>query len=125
VNRGALDEARRIDAAMPPDWCSMSDTITIQHAEASLIYCRAVMELQLADGRWRDALEWLRALRVALLRGFAAGDTTPATILYWPATEAAALGCRLLGDNGAAAVLLSEATAQVAHLAGFPPRPAA
>jgi hypothetical protein len=123
VNRGALDEARRIDMAMPPNWCAISDTDPVQHAEASIIYCRAVMELQLADGRRRDALEWLRALRAALLRGFAAGDTRAATILYWPAAEAAALGLRLSGENGAAAALLSEAEVRVAHLIDFTTRP--
>lgn len=123
VNRGALDEARRIDAAMPRDWCTIDDTGPIQHANASLIYCRAVMELQLADGRRRDALEWLRALRAALLRGFAAGDTAAGTVLYWPATEAAALGLRMAGESGAAAALIREAEFQVAQLPGFPSRP--
>ncbi|WP_198372530.1 class I SAM-dependent methyltransferase [Roseomonas rosulenta] len=123
VNRGALDEARRIDALMPPDWCTISDTGPIQHADASLVYCRAVMELQLADGRRRDALEWLRALRAALLRGFAAGDTAAATILYWPATEAAALGLRMAGEKGAAAALIREAELRIAQLPGFPSRP--
>jgi SAM-dependent methyltransferase len=125
VNRGALVEARRIDAAMPPDWCAIGETATISHAEASVVYCRAVMELQLADGRRREAVDWLCALRAALLRSFAAGDPAPATILYWPATEAAALGFRLLGEATAGIVLLSEAAGQVAHLADFPPRPAA
>lgn len=123
VNRGALDEARRIDAAMPPDWCTISDTGPIQHAEASLVYCRAVMELQLADGRRRDALEWLRALRAALLRGFASGHEAAARVLYWPAAEAAALGLRMAGEKGAAAALLREAEVRVAQLPGFPPMP--
>lgn len=125
VNRGALAEARRIDAAMPPDWCAIDEAATISHAEASLVYCRAVMELQLADGRRREAVDWLRTLRAALLRSFAAGDPAPATILYWPATEAAALGFRLLGETAASDVLLGEAAGQVAQLAGFPPRPKA
>lgn len=123
VNRGALDDARRIDTAMPPDWCAISDTAPIHHGEASIVYCRAVMELQLPDGHRRDAVEWLLTLRAALLRGFAAGDTTPATILYWAATEAAALGLRLADEEDAAAALLSQAQAEVAHLAGFPSRP--
>jgi len=122
VNRGALDDARRIDAAMPHAWCAISDTAPIQHAEASLVYCRAVMELQLPAGRLRDALEWLQVLRAALLRGFAAGDTTAATILYWPATDAATLGLRMLGEEDAAAALAREAEARVAQIAGFPPR---
>ncbi len=123
VNRGYLDEARRIDAAMPPAWCAISDTGSIQHEEASLVYCRAVMELQLPDGRRRDALEWLRALRAALVRGYAAGDTIAATILYWPATEAAALGLRMAGETGPAAALVREAEVRAAQIAGFPRRP--
>lgn len=122
VNRGALGEARRIDAAMPTDWCAISDTAPIQHAEASIIYCRAVMELQLSDGRRRDALEWLQTLRAALLRGFGADDTTAATTLFWPAIDATELGLRLEGEECAAAVLVREAETSVALLAGFPPR---
>lgn len=125
VNRGALDQALRIDAAMPPAWCAINDAGPIQHGEASLVYCRAVMELQLPNGRRRDAVEWLLALGAALLRGLEAGETTAATILYWPATEAAALGLRMMGENGAAAALLRDAEGKVAHLDGFPARPLA
>ena len=125
VNRGAFDEARRVDAAMPPGWCSVAHAGTIRHADASVVYCRAVMELQLADGRRDEAQEWLKALRAALLRSFAAGDTMPASILYWPATEAAALGLRMSGSRRAATELVIEAQALAAQIAGFPARPAA
>jgi SAM-dependent methyltransferase len=123
VNRGALEEARRIDAAMPPTWCNISHTDPIQHAEASLVYCRAVMELQLPGGRRRDAVEWLRALHVGLLSGFTAGDATTAAILYWPTIDAAALGLRMEGKGDAAAALLRDAEAQAEALTDFPPRP--
>ncbi|WP_431303977.1 methyltransferase domain-containing protein [Sediminicoccus sp. BL-A-41-H5] len=122
VNRGALEEARRIAAAMPADWWNISEVGPISHAEASLAYCRSVMELQLADGRRRDALDWLRVLRAGLLRSFATGDTAAATVLYWPATEAAALGLSMLGEADAAAALVREAEAEVAHLNSFPAR---
>lgn len=123
VNRGALDEARRIESAMPPGWGAMNDAVPMSHADASLAYCRAVMELQSPNGQRRKAMEWLRALRAALLRSFAAGDSASAEILYWPATDAAALGLRLAGEKGAAAALLRDAEAKVALLDGFPPRP--
>jgi len=122
VNRGALDEARRIDAAMPAGWNDISDTAPTQHAEASVIYCRAVMELQLTDGRRGDALEWLRALRDALLRDYAAGHAATAKLLYWPVVEAEALGLRLTGEKGSAAAFVRKAMVRVARLTGFPPR---
>ena len=123
VNRGALEEARRIDAALGRDWRVISDKIPISHDDASIAYCHAVLQLQLPDGRRPEAQDGLRALRAALVQGFAAGEVTPAGILYWPATEAEALGLRLAGDDARAEALIREAQASVAHLVGFPPRP--
>jgi SAM-dependent methyltransferase len=123
VNRGELSDARRIDAAMNPDWCAISETGKLQHAEASIVFCRSVMELQLPDGRWAEAVEWLYSLRGALVKDFKDGETSSPSILYWPATTSAALGLRLMGDEDAASTLLSDAETSVGQLIGFPPRP--
>ena len=124
VNRGDILEARRIDAAMPPEWCAINGTGVTDHAEASLIYCRAMMELQLPDGRSREALGWLEALRAALVRSAAAGDAGSATILYWPILEAQLLGLHLIGNGDQADGLIARAHAEAAGIAGLPPRPA-
>ncbi|WP_431285040.1 class I SAM-dependent methyltransferase [Humitalea sp. 24SJ18S-53] len=123
VNGGALNEARRIDAALGRDWHNIDDAAPISQADASIAYCRAVLELQTPDGRWDAARDGLRALRDALLRGFAAGQKSPATVLYWPATEAEALALRLTGDDTQAEALRDSAQAAVAEIAGFPCRP--
>lgn len=125
VNRGALEDARRIDAMLGPSWRALDVRQPVSHLDASLAYCGAVLELQLPDGRLAEALAGLEALRGALLEAFVQGHPGPASVLYWPATDASALGLRRMGQAGQATMLVRESAARVASIAGFPRPPVA
>lgn len=119
VNAGHLVAARELVAVVAPARRAVTGPGPLAHEDASVAYCGAVLELQSADGQRQAAVDGLLALRAALLRDTAAGAAGSAAILYWPATEAAALGLRLLAREPAAAALLAQARAEAAPFAGL------
>jgi SAM-dependent methyltransferase len=103
VNAGALDEARRLDAVVAPALAALRGAAALDHADASLVFCGAMLELQDPEGNREGAVEWLEALLEAL----PARAPASAAILHMPAMEAAALGLRLLDRPEDADALLA------------------
>lgn len=125
VNRGALDDARQLLDVIDAPTAALERRELLDHADASIVFCAATLELQTPGGRLEAAMGWLRSLRRGLLQAFLAGRTQSATALFWPAVDAEALGFRLCGREQDAAGLVENVAAQVAPITGFPSRPPA
>jgi hypothetical protein len=116
VNRGRLAEARMLGDLAPS---ALAPPCEIDHLRASVVYCAAALELQLADGRRELAREWLRTLRSLVLAAYQAGSRIPARELYWPAVEAEVLALKLLGQSDAVAPLVHQSKTEVAGWPGL------
>jgi hypothetical protein len=122
VNHGDLPSARRFTDVIDQIRQVIARMELLNHEDASILYCAAVLELQTPDGRFEEAVTWLRALRSSLFQSFLVGQTESARILFWSAVEAEALGLRLCNSSKEASRLLEQVIAQTARIDGFPTR---
>lgn len=115
VNQGALHHASQLLTTMPNKWFEIDKNESIDLERASLLYCRATLELQTPAGQYEQAVRWLQSLRSVLLRDAARSYSEAAGVLLQPTTEAAALGLRLMGRDSEASALLAEAGGPVSN----------
>jgi hypothetical protein len=125
VNNAAFEEARRITGVVQRALASLGEmSRPITHADASVIYCAATLEIQLRDGDRANASSWLKSLRGRIIENpIAAGQDgiVVGADLYWPAVDAEILSWRLMGQTEAADRVSLEAS-RSAKEARFPGR---
>lgn len=125
VNHASFEQAKQLDGVAQSVQAKLSRAAgSLTKTDASVVYCKAAMEMQTEGGERAQAITWLKQLRERILRSHRSSDLDCMALgsdLYWPSVDAEMLGWRLLGHDKVADEVADEA-ARAAKEARVAPR---